>query len=444
MKNVLNTIRKNNLIQKGERVAVACSGGRDSMSLLHFLIANKEKLGIEVLAVNVDHGIRENSKSDSAFVANYCKAQNIELFMFAVDAKKFSTDNKLTLEQGARECRYKAFKTLFKNGKVDKIALAHHKNDQAETILLNILRGAGLTGAGGMEYIRDDIFIRPLLDTNRNEVMAYIAKNEIPYVDDETNDDSSFSRNYIRNNVLPIIRNKWQNADTTICNFGKICRQDNEFIATQILPNNYLVENGEAKIYLNIFKQPTSIVSRVIFKVLKEIGVTTNIEQKHIKLIRLLAVEGINGSKLNLPNSVTVAKEYSYILLTNKDYSPPFKKFPLVRGETEFENFGIIKAVVTRKFNLEEHNHLIDYNKLPKGVCFRYRKEGDVFEKFGGGTKSLNNYFIDRKIPKRIRNFIPLLAYENEVFMIAGVEISDKVRIDANTKSAWGFKVIKF
>ena len=151
MDKVLDEIKKHELVKKGEKIAVACSGGKDSMSLLHYMWTHKDDLGIEVLAVNVDHGIRENSESDSKFVANYCEKHGIKIYSFKVNAKQFADDKKLTLEQGARECRYKVFKSLINKHLVDKIALAHHLQDQTETILLNIFRGTGIAGAGGMD-----------------------------------------------------------------------------------------------------------------------------------------------------------------------------------------------------------------------------------------------------------------------------------------------------
>ena len=444
MLNIEKTIEKYNLIKPNDIIGVACSGGRDSMALLVALNNLKEKYQCQVIAINVNHNIRENSKQDSDFVQKFCFMQKIKCLSFNVNAIKYANDKKLSIEQAARDCRYQVFKNCIKNGSVTKIALGHHSLDQAETILLNIFRGTGLTGASGMEYIRENTYIRPMLDISRAEIMAYVLENEIPYVDDETNFSNDYARNYIRNMILPMIRNKWPNADTNICNFGKICKEDNQFINNKIIENSFTCDNGIAKISISVFSQPNSIVSRVILKALKSIGASVNIEKKHIKLIKAMVKEAQNGTKINLPNSVSVIKEYNYVTLTNKNYTPTNKSFDLVKGATEFTNFGIIEATMTRKISLSGYTHIIDYNKLPKGAQWRYRREKDIFEKFGGGTKSLKDYFIDKKIPARLRNFIPVLAKGNEVFVIAGVEISEKVKIDENSKTAWGFNVIKF
>ena len=444
MFNIEKTIEKHNLIKVGDKIGVACSGGRDSMALLVALNELKEKFNFELIVINVNHNIRENSKQDSDFVQKFCFMQRIKCLSFNVNAKKYSEDKKLSIEQAARDCRYQVFKNCIKNGTVNKIALGHHSLDQAETILLNIFRGTGLTGASGMEYIRENTYIRPLLDTTRSEIMAYVLEKEIPYVDDESNFSNDYARNYIRNMILPMIRNRWPNADQNICNFGRICKEDNQFINSKIIQNSYTTDNGIAKINISVFSQPNSIVARVIMNALKSIGASTNIEKKHIKMIKAMVKEAQNGTKINLPNSVTVIKEYTHVTLTNKNYTPSNKSIPLEKGSVEFPNFGIIESIMTRKISLDSYTHIIDYNKLPKGAEWRYRREKDIFEKFGGGTKTLKEYFIDKKIPARLRNFIPVLAKGNEIYVIAGIEISEKVRIDENSKTAWGFNVIKF
>ena len=444
MENVLHDINKYGLIKKGERVAVACSGGKDSMALLHYLNEHKEELGCEIVAVNIDHCIRENSANDSTFVKNYCDKHDIKIYSFQVDCVRFSADKKLTLEQGARECRYIIFKSLISKGLVDKIALAHHMQDQAETILLNIFRGTGIAGASGMDFMRDGVYIRPFLDTPLSQILAYVNSNEIPYVEDETNHDNDYSRNYIRNTILPLIRTRWSQADGAICNFGKNCRQDENYIDSTISNDAIITESGIARIYSTYFVYADSYVFRLILKALKSIGLGTNIETKHLKLIKNMAVEAENGTKISLPNGLSVIKEYNFITFTNRNIKPNNKKYPFTKGKLDISNFGLVETTITRKFEFDKYSHLIDAGKLPKDVVWRFRKDGDVFEKFGGGTKSLSDYLIDKKVPVRLRNLTPVLAKDNEVYIIAGVEISDKVKIDENTKVAYGITVKRF
>ena len=445
MKHVMKLIKDKKLINTGEVVGVACSGGIDSMCLLHYLISIKDELGCEVVAINIDHGLREASASDTMFVKNYCEHNNIKFVGHKVDVHKLLGEKKYTVEQAARELRYKTFKKLLDKKVVNKIALGHHLNDQAETILLNIFRGTGLTGACGMEVIRDNAYIRPMLTTSRVEIQAYASANDIPFVEDETNMSSDFSRNYIRNMLMPIIRNKWSNADANICAFGAVCQEDDAYIYSQINRDSVVYENeNTAKIYVNYFVHSDSVVFRLILDTLRHIGVTTNIEKKHLHIIKSMALESKNGCKMSLPNGVSVIKEYNFVTLTNRKRKVKPRTWKMQRGKIDVPNLGVIEIDLVRKVKVGEYQCLIDRNKLPKGCVFRYRKEGDVFEKFGGGTKSLNEYLIDRKVPARLRDLLPVLAKDNEIYCIPGVQISDKVKVDKDTVSAFGINLITF
>ena len=444
MKQIEEVIKHESLINNGETIGVACSGGRDSMALLHFLDNNKQFFDCNIVAINIDHNIRQNSKSDSSFVVEYCKQNNIKCLSYSLDVIKFCKEKGYTLEEGAREARYEVFRSLIKNGIVNKIALGHHLQDQSETVLLNIFRGTGLGGASGMEYGKGKNFIRPMLSTSRTQIQAYIEKNNIPYVEDETNNENDYSRNYLRNMIMPLIRNKWPNADQAICKFADICRQDDHYINNQANENKFEVQNGLAKILTNNFIYETPIVNRMLLTALKQIHAQKDIEKKHLEMIRALALSGDNGSKINLPNGVVVIKEYNYITIITKNSKAPIKQWKLSKGKLNIQDYGILEISTVRKFDLNKYNHIFDYTKVPKNAVIRFRQPGDVFEKFGGGTKSLNDYLIDKKVPTRLRNVLPVLAVNNEILVVFGLEISDKVKIDNETKTAWAINVFKF
>ena len=444
MEHIASNIAKHSLINAGDKVAVACSGGKDSMALLHYLWEHRETLNCEIMVVNIDHSIRENSANDSAFVSNYCKKNGIQVHTFRVDAAKYSEDHKLTLEQGARECRYRIFKSLIDKGVATKIALAHHMQDQAETILLNLFRGTGISGASGMDFIRDGIYIRPMLGTAQTAIMAYLGSNEIPYVEDETNHDNEYNRNYIRNKIMPLIRYRWPSADKALANFGNNCREDESYIQSTISDGAIITEDRLARINFSFFVYPDAYVFRLILKALKSIGITSNIETKHLKLIKNMALEAENGTKINLVDGLSVIKEYNFITFTNRKMKVSHKTYPFTKGKLDISGFGLIDTVVTRKFDINAYTHLVDMSKLPKDAVWRFRKDGDIFEKFGGGTKLLSDYLIDKKVPVRLRAITPVLAKDNEVYIIAGVEISNKLKVDKNTKMAYGINVKRF
>lgn len=445
MKKVEQLIVNNKLIKEGETIAVACSGGQDSMCLLNILMKLRNKLNFELVVINVDHGLRKTSAGDSAFVKNYCEKNKLKLYSYVLDISKLCQDKKMGTEQGAREGRYQVFNKLLDDGVVNKIALGHHMQDQAETILLNIFRGAGISGACGMELNRDGRYIRPLLFTPKTEIQAYVASNDIPFVEDETNLSIDYSRNYIRNMIMPLIRNRWQNADSTICEFGKLCKQDNEFINSMISKNAIVRESANAvKAYSSYFLNSPALNSRLIFKCLKLIGASVDIEKKHLNMVCDLATNGENGAKINLPNRVTVIKEYGFITFTNKKLKADIKPIKLKRGKFNVPGVGVLEVYISSNVDLKSYQNVIDAKKVDKNAEWRFRKNGDVFEKFGGGKKSLNEFLIDRKVPARFRDVLPVLAVGNEILAIAGVEISDKVKIDKNTKKVYGINFITF
>lgn len=443
MQSIFDCIKKNSLIRSGEIIGVAVSGGSDSMALLHFLNANKEKLDIEVVAIHFDHAIRENSAKDAQFVETFCRDHDIRLMKTRVNVPAFCEKKGTSVELGARELRYNFFEKLIDKGIVDKIALAHHISDQAETILMHLFRGSGLQGAEGMNYVRGK-FIRPMLDTDKKEIMQYIADNFIEYVDDETNFMNNYTRNFIRNEIMPKIKERFPNAENALVGFGKNCKEDSDFIAKQIFFDGVLVEKNLAKIPLTYFVYESSIVNRIIFKTLNELGIFSDVERKHIEAIKDLAKYAENGSKIDLPNKVIVHKEYEYITIVARQMMSKGGERAFKGGKVTFENFGTITINRTTNINFEEATHLIDAKKVPKSCVWRYRRDGDEFRRFGSGKKKLKSYFIDQKVPQRLRDYIPVLACENQILVIAGMEISEDVKLDEDTKFAYAINVTKY
>ncbi len=439
MENVLEFIKKNNMIKPGEIIGVACSGGRDSITLLHYLNSVKAELDCEVVAVNVDHGIRPSSAFDTEFVMNFCKEHNIRAYKFKVEALKVAKDEKLTLEQAARKVRYGVFETVIGRGLVDKIALAHHMNDQAETVLLNIIRGSGLTGARGMEPVRDGIYIRPLLETPREEIMEYIDEHGLEYVEDETNKDSEFSRNYIRNIVMPDLRKRFKGVDKNIINFSKICAEDDSYINSQIDYGTIIETQDITKIPFSYFYQDVAIVNRILRKVIGRFA-KQDIESKHIKMIREFALEANNGAMINLPFKIKVSKEYDYIVVGNiKKRDIVAGEYPFRSGKLKIEGYGTIRTTASKVKNEPKlHQHIVDADKLPLEAVWRFRREGDTFAPLGlGGTKKLKEYFIDKKIPQRMREQIPVLAVGNQILVVADIEIADSIKVTDETKQLY-------
>lgn len=442
MLNCEEFIKNNNLLKSGEVIGVGCSGGSDSLALLHYLANNQEKFDIEVVAIHVDHEIRENSCLDADFVKEKAKELGVRFYKFRVDAPKIAKEKGISLETAAREARYGVFQTLLRKGIVDKIALAHHISDQAETILMHLFRGSGVGGAKGMAPISERVYIRPFLNQTKDDILQYLAENHLDYCEDETNDDVSYNRNFVRNEIMKKIKTRWPNAEQAIVNFAKTVKEDDDYINKQIDADAIITEGKVVKIPTSYFLYDRAIVSRIIFKAVKSIGINQDIERKHIESITELALNYENGKKLYLPFEAIAIKEYDYVTIYNRHKEEIKFNQELKCGEFDVPNFGKLIIRRVKDFEISEGQLLIDYRKVPKGSVWRFRQDGDVFTKFGGGTKKLKSYLIDKKIPTRLRDYIPVLAFENEIYAIAGIEISEKVKVE-NVPTAYIVEVKK-
>lgn len=443
MEHLKSFIEENKFFASGETIGVAVSGGSDSMTLLHFLHKNKDELDIEIVALHLDHSLRENSGSDAAFVTRWCKENGIRLFKQKIDVNELCKLKKLTIEQGARVARYEFFDGILKKNVADKIVLAHHISDQAETVLLNLLRGSGLSGARGMDLVRGK-YIRPMLKTTKGEILKYIYDNKIEYIDDESNSDIRFSRNFLRHKIMPLLAQRWQNVEMNLSNFAKTAREDDEYINQFASIDSIIINDDNVKIPLTYFTFASSIIWRVVTKSLAKLQIEQDFERKHLTMLKELVTLD-NGSKVDLPNGTKAYKEYDYItIVKKKEPKLATEQFKFKIGKTVIDGFGTINIkTIDPKFAATiKDKHIIDLTSLPKNSVWRMRQEGDYLAKFGGGTKKLKAYLIEKKVPVRLRNTIPVLASDNEVYVIACLAISGKLKVTDDTKTAYSIEYL--
>lgn len=419
------------LFKRGDAVAVALSGGKDSMCLLHLLLKSKDELGITVKAINVEHGIRgEKSLSDSDFVAKECAILGVPLYFQRVDSLGFSSENGLSVEEAARILRYKVFQSAADEGFCNKIATAHHASDRVETTLFNIFRGASSLGAAGIpESSRNGLIVRPLLSLTRGEIDEYVKENSIPFVTDETNSDNAYSRNYIRNKIIPDIKEKFPSFETAVLRFADSLKDDNDYLLGEA---RKAIEqrNGEYSFPCDL---PKPVFSRAAITCMKSLGILKDYEKVHVDAVLSLKNEE-NGKSVDLPKGVVAVKDYGRITLYKKKSKEEFcESFKL--GTYEFAGRTYRFEKTTYSGQKRSDNRLIaDFSKIPDGAVIRNRRLGDTFEKFGGGAKKLKDYLIEKKIPQRERDDLLLLCKGEKVVIICGIEISDAVKVDKDTK----------
>ncbi len=423
-------------IEKNDKIMVALSGGQDSMCLMHLLLSMRDEYNLTLYAVNIDHSIRgAESEEDSLFVKNFCEKFNIKLYFYKVDAITFSNENGYTLEQGARILRYQIFNELLLKNEGVKLATAHHKSDNAESVLFNLFRGTGLKGVSGIKEI-DGKIIRPLLNTSKNQIIEYVTKNDVPFRVDSTNFDSEYSRNYIRNEIFPIILKKFPDIINNINSFSKIAKEEDAFLDN--LAKDCIIDNEE-KLSIKISTSPV-LFKRAVILIFKEYGLIKDYTLKHVEsCFALISLE--NGSSFDLPKNIKAVKEYDYISFYNTLIKKDTTFYTFSEGQFKFNNF---LAIIKKQSDVDVKNEIVfDKDKIPKNAVIRFRQSGDIFTKFGGGTKKLKDYFIDKKIERFKRDFYPLIAVGNEVLVIFDIAVSEKVKIDNNTKIILKAQLIK-
>ena len=312
----LSTIKKYNLIENGDKIVLGLSGGPDSVCLLHILNRLKEVLDIEVYAAHLNHEIRGmEARKDALYVSQLCESLGITFFVKSINVPQYCKDNKLSLEEGARKLRYEMFFEIKEKLNANKIAIAHNMNDQAETVLMRMMRGTGLQGLKGIDYIRDDIIIRPILEIERSEIEAYCEEHKLDPRIDATNLESIYTRNKIRLELIPYMKDNFNsNIIESIVRMSNSLRNDNDFIEEEAFKkfkevafiNGYNLEIKLDK-YRNLHK---SLKSRIIRNGIKYVlGDTNFIDQKHIEEVIELEGENKIDKKIVLPRGLFVYRQ---------------------------------------------------------------------------------------------------------------------------------------
>jgi tRNA(Ile)-lysidine synthase len=314
---VLNTIKKYNLINENEIIICGVSGGPDSICMLDILRKLKEKLNFEIIVCHINHCIREEAIEDENYVKDYCKKNNIKCYVKRIDVKKYANNKKQGTEEAGRNVRYEFFNEILEKENANKIAIAHNKNDKIETIIMNTLRGAGLSGLKGIEPIREQKYIRPLIEIERQEIEKYCKENNLNPRIDKTNFINDCTRNKVRNIVLPYIKEEFNpNIVETIGRLSDLINEEDIFLQKMTIKIYNEIKMIEKKGYviLNLkeFNKQEMIFKKrlILYTIEKTIGNVQNVEKVNIDDIIKLCEKNI-GNKFLMPNKnikITVNK----------------------------------------------------------------------------------------------------------------------------------------
>ncbi|MFL0252126.1 tRNA lysidine(34) synthetase TilS [Clostridium neuense] len=453
---VIETIEKNSMFNKGDRVVVAVSGGPDSICLLHLLNSIKSKFDMEICAAHVNHCLRgAEADADEEFVRRFCEELNVDFYVKRVDINKLAKEKKLSSELAGREARYDFFEEVMEKFRGNKIAIAHNANDRAETILMRIIRGTGLDGMVGIKPMRDEVFVRPLINTSRNDIEKYCLDNKISPRIDKTNLERLYTRNKIRLDLIPYIMNNFNEDVVAALNrLGDIVSIDNDYmqkIANKKYDSYCYLDEKNIIIKKEAFCEHEAVLSRMIRRAISELtGNVYNIEKKHVEDIIHIQQVG-TGKKVNLPNNIVAHNNYGDICFEVKsnDIIDNKKIYEASIENSHVISFNGFKFEVTLlesktdiKLKQDDYVKYFDANKVGTNISIRYRNDGDKFKPLGMKSfKKLKDIFINLKIPREDRIKIPLICFGNEIAWIVGHKISEDFKIDDQTKTILKIKV---
>ena len=307
---VIETIKKYNLIEDGDKIVLGVSGGPDSISMLNILneIKHEQSIKFEIYVAHVNHLIRKEAIDDEKYVEDYYNKKDIECYIKRIDVEQIANNKKIGTEEAGRNARYDFFEEILQKTGSNKIAIAHNKNDKIETIIMHLLRGSGLSGLKGIEPIRDNKYIRPLIECERQEIEQYCEENELNPRIDKTNFENEYTRNKIRNIVIPYIKQEFNpNILQTLSRLSDVATEESDYVdkQTQKIYQQILMERTNKQIVLNLKefnKQEKVIKNRLILLATKQLmGSTQGIEKIHIEDIIKLCNNNI-GNKYLTPN----------------------------------------------------------------------------------------------------------------------------------------------
>ena len=425
---ILNINKKYNLIENNDNIVVGFSGGPDSVFLVEMLKKLQDFIKFKIYLAHINHLLRgEDADSDENFSFEYAKKNNLEIFIKRIPIKEIAKEIGKTLEEVGREERYKFFSEIYEKVRATKIATAHNKDDQIETFLFRLIRGTSLQGLEGIK-IKNNNVIRPISEIYKKDILEYLNKNEIQYKIDKTNFENEFTRNSIRLDLIPFIEERYNiKFKDKIFSLIEEIRENNN--------NNSLNLSDFIDLERRIILEKIKFLSNFDRKNLLGLFLNQkNIEVNRNKIDEINSLIKSNGTKkIDLNKTYRVVKDYTHLYIEEKkqDYTINNSTIQLkIPSEQVFNNFKISVEIAKNLYIPKEKNqYLLDtlYNDI---IEVRYRKEGDRIFLDENHSKKIKEIFIEQKIPKDIRDRIPIFLYNNNIFWIYNVKKAYIPKID--------------
>ena len=440
------------MVNPGDTVVVGVSGGADSVALLHLLHRLQDRCQISLQVAHLNHMFRgTEAGADAALVERLASALDLPVTAERIDVPAYCSRFGLSPQAGARSVRYDFFSRVAAATGATRVALGHHADDQAETILLNFLRGTGTGGLGGIRPVRDNFYIRPLLGVRRREIEAYCRRHGLAYCQDTSNFKPTYTRNRVRLHLLPVLENQYNpSVVEALVRLSQICRDEDALLEEQArrIHDGLRIAAAGPVVVLEreqFLAQPPAIQRRVLRQAWQQVaGKHQDLTYQHVEdLLELLGV-GVTGAEVVLPGLIKARAGYGTIEFyrPGSGYQVPAYAYPLqMPGETMVPELGLsIAATLLPAQEVGDPTALppevaaLDYDRLPGPLTVRRRVPGDVFRPLGlGGTMKLKKFLNNQKIPAQQRDGIPLVVSGQNLVWVAGIRPAEDYKLSADT-----------
>lgn len=435
----------NNLISSDQSVLVALSGGPDSVALLHLLAKLRRSMPLSLSAVYIDHGIRKRAaRKEGEFCRNLCRRLKVSFYKVAADIPRLSKQCGKGIEETARDFRYRTFESMRRDHGFDRVAVGHHADDQAETVLFRVIRGTGRTGLSGIPLQRDYI-IRPLLPFSRAQVCEYLDKNNLDFCTDLSNKDLKIKRNYIRHKLLPLIRKNLNPAiNSALTNLAETAGEEELFLgeltrgafakATSMTPGGKI--ELDLKVY---FGYDLWLRRRLLRLCLVELSANGESPDRAV-IERLIEFVTTSRSSISLADDIQVTRAGRGLVLHRRCRLKFDEVFDVGQG-VPIENSALylasqVLASVPGKIRTERQARIVylDHSSLTPPYRIRSIRPGDRFRPLGmRGSKKVGDFLTDRKVAPVFRDEIPVVCDNEGIIWLVGYEIADRARITKKT-----------
>jgi len=438
----IQSVKNNEMIEKGDAIVVAVSGGPDSIAMMHLLLSIQEAFQLKLYGVHLDHVTRNGQSTlDANFVKTFFDAYGIESYFFKKDIQEYANQLNVSFEEAGRLERYRLFNQVMEETGANKIALGQNLNDQGETLLFRLFRGTGLDGLTGIDYLREGYIIRPILDLTRNEIEDYCEKEGLKTCRDHTNSQRIYSRNRIRLDIIPYIKKHFNNKiGKALWRTARLLKEDQmliDQIVKRYIKTSVVFKEGKYIINLHSFNEEMpALKSRVIREMFYRLkGDLEGLSYKNIESVMQLIEKGDTGKE----------KEFFQVKCVINYEQVEFYKKELMNNKKIDKKLvlEVINKAENIKFTANPLEIYVDYDKIQGEIFIRQRKPGDRFRPLGmKGSKKIKDYFIDEKIALEERDRIPLVCDEKNIIWVIGYRMSDAYKITNETQKVLRIKYV--